>query len=282
VRQRPGAQKGDLKELIWNVNETIEHLSAAWTLQPGDLIFTGTPAGVGAVVRGDVMEGHIAGLGTLRVAGEEHRWNSSTTSAPRPRTGCASRWPQGPGLRLPPVHLAKNEQFTESYAAVSASRLVPLLRDGEHTLTQSLAIIEYLDETHPEPPLLPADPAGRARVRALALDIACEIHPLNNLRVLRYLVRRPEAQRGRQGPLVPPLGGNRARDGRAPAGRRSRHLLPWRHAHAGRLHAGAADLQRQRFDCRLDHVPHVMRVFEACMKLDAFENTRPEALPGFV
>ncbi len=61
-------QKGDLKELIWNVNETIEHLSAAWTLAPGDLIFTGTPAGVGAVVRGDVMEGAIAGLGTLRVA----------------------------------------------------------------------------------------------------------------------------------------------------------------------------------------------------------------------
>ncbi len=61
-------QKGDLKELIWNVNETIEHLSAAWTLAPGDLIFTGTPAGVGAVVRGDVMEGAIAGLGTLKVA----------------------------------------------------------------------------------------------------------------------------------------------------------------------------------------------------------------------
>jgi fumarylpyruvate hydrolase len=61
-------QKSDLKELIWSVNETIEHLSAAWTLQPGDLIFTGTPAGVGAVVRGDVMDGAIDGLGSLRVA----------------------------------------------------------------------------------------------------------------------------------------------------------------------------------------------------------------------
>lgn len=61
-------QKGDLRELIWSVNETIEQLSAAWTLQPGDLIFTGTPAGVAAVVRGDVMEGSIAGLGTLKVA----------------------------------------------------------------------------------------------------------------------------------------------------------------------------------------------------------------------
>lgn len=61
-------QKGDLKDLIWSVNETIEQLSAAWTLQPGDLIFTGTPAGVSAVVRGDVMEGQIQGLGSLRVA----------------------------------------------------------------------------------------------------------------------------------------------------------------------------------------------------------------------
>ena len=60
-------QKGDLAELIWSVNETVEQLSRAWALQPGDLIFTGTPAGVGAVVRGDVMEGAIAGLPTLRV-----------------------------------------------------------------------------------------------------------------------------------------------------------------------------------------------------------------------
>jgi fumarylpyruvate hydrolase len=60
-------QRGDLRELIWNVAETIETLSKAWTLQPGDLIFTGTPAGVGAVVAGDLIEGQIEGLGTLRV-----------------------------------------------------------------------------------------------------------------------------------------------------------------------------------------------------------------------
>ena len=87
-----------------------------------------------------------------------------------------------------PVHLTKNEQFSESYSAVSASRLVPLLKDGDALLTQSMAICEYLDETHPEPAILPRDAIGRARVRALAQDVACEIHPLNNLRVLRYLV----------------------------------------------------------------------------------------------
>jgi fumarylpyruvate hydrolase len=61
-------QKGDLAELIWNVNEIVEQLSRAWVLAPGDLVFTGTPAGVAAVARGDVMEGRIAGLPTLRVA----------------------------------------------------------------------------------------------------------------------------------------------------------------------------------------------------------------------
>ena len=86
-----------------------------------------------------------------------------------------------------PVHLAKGEHKLPGYTAISADGLVPLLDDGEQVLSQSMAIIEYLDETHPEPPLLPRDALGRARVRALAQSIACEIHPLNNLRVLKYL-----------------------------------------------------------------------------------------------
>jgi Glutathione S-transferase len=92
------------------------------------------------------------------------------------------------------VHLVKNEQLALAFRAVAPAQLVPALvvddtAHGEVTLTQSLAIIEYLDETVPEPRLLPADALGRARVRTLALDIACEIHPLDNLRVLRYLQR---------------------------------------------------------------------------------------------
>jgi maleylacetoacetate isomerase len=90
-----------------------------------------------------------------------------------------------------PVHLVRDggEQHAAAYRALNPQELVPALEDEGRVLTQSLAIIEYLDETHPEPPLLPADPAGRARVRALALQIACEIHPLNNLRVLQVLKR---------------------------------------------------------------------------------------------
>jgi len=88
-----------------------------------------------------------------------------------------------------PVHLVKGEHRQDTYGAVTPTRLVPALEtDAGDRLGQSLAIMEYLDETHPEPPLLPRDPVQRAEVRALAQLIACEIHPLNNLRVLKYLV----------------------------------------------------------------------------------------------
>jgi maleylpyruvate isomerase len=88
-----------------------------------------------------------------------------------------------------PVHLVRDggEQLKPDYRKVNADGIVPTLVDGDEVLPQSLAIIEYLEETHPQPPLLPAAPADRAYVRSLALQVACEIHPLNNLRVLKYL-----------------------------------------------------------------------------------------------
>ncbi|WP_269629748.1 maleylacetoacetate isomerase [Pelomonas sp. BJYL3] len=179
------------------------------------------------------------------------------------------------------VHLAKNEQFKESYAAVSASRLVPLLRDGEASVTQSMAIIEYLDETHPEPPLLPREALDRAYVRALSQDIACEIHPLNNLRVLRYLTQEMGVSEENKD-------------------RWYRHwvetgleVVERRLVGEGRAGAfcfgdapGMADcllvpqvFNAQRFHARLDHVHTVMRIHEACMKLDAFAKTQPSACP---
>jgi len=86
------------------------------------------------------------------------------------------------------VHLIKNQQRDAGYLKINPLGLVPTLVDGEQTITQSLAIIEYLDETHPSPPLLPGSAADRARIRSIALAIACDIHPIDNLRVLRYLV----------------------------------------------------------------------------------------------
>jgi len=86
------------------------------------------------------------------------------------------------------VHLRKNAQRGDDYLALNPQGLVPALAaDDGAVLTQSLAIIEYLDELRPLPPLLPAAPVARARVRGIALEIACDIHPLNNLRVLQYL-----------------------------------------------------------------------------------------------
>jgi maleylpyruvate isomerase len=85
-------------------------------------------------------------------------------------------------------HLRKGEQRAPDYAAINPQKLVPaLVLDSGEVLTQSLAILEYLEETHPEPPLLPEDPAERARVRSLALIPTADIHPIQNLRVMAYL-----------------------------------------------------------------------------------------------
>jgi maleylacetoacetate isomerase len=87
------------------------------------------------------------------------------------------------------IHLRRGDQRGQDYLCVNPQGLVPALEIDGQTLIQSMAIVEYLDETHPQPALLPRDPAGRARVRGLAAIVACDIHPVNNLRVLRYLSR---------------------------------------------------------------------------------------------
>ncbi len=177
------------------------------------------------------------------------------------------------------VHLAKNEHTAESYAAVSPTRLVPLLVDGEQPVNQSLAIIEYLEETHPEPALLPRDAPGRARVRALALDIACEIHPLNNLRVLRYLVRDMRLSDDDK---------NRWYRHWCETGletvERQLAAQPGRYCHGDTPTLADCVLVPQifnarRFDCRLDHLPNVLRVHDACMALEAFAKTAPAFCP---
>lgn len=180
-----------------------------------------------------------------------------------------------------PVHLLKNEQLGPAFAQISPAGLVPVLQDGDKLLTQSIAIIEYLDETHPEPSLLPGDAVQRARIRALGQDIACEIHPINNLRVLRYLVRDLKVSEDDKN-------------------RWYRHWVETGLEAVERQLAGDADQNKfcfgaaptladcvlvpqihnaQRMECRLDHVPTVMRVFGECMQLDAFSKTQPSACP---
>ena len=182
-----------------------------------------------------------------------------------------------------PVHLVKDggEQHASAYAAMNPQQLVPSLCDGERVLTQSLAIMEYLEELHPEPPLLPADARGRARVRALAQGVACDIHPLGNLRVLQYLERElgaDEAQRGAWSrhwmatgfaALEAMLADNAA------TGRFCHDDTP-----------GVADAclipqvyNARRWKLPLDDYPTICRIDAACNELEAFRAAAPEAQP---
>jgi maleylacetoacetate isomerase len=181
------------------------------------------------------------------------------------------------------VHLVKGggEQFAAEFRAMNPAALVPVLDDDGIVVTQSLAIIEYLDETRPQPPLLPADAAGRARVRAIALAIACEIHPLNNLRVLGYLSKTLSVSDEQRNTWY-------------------RHwvetgLATVEAVLAGDAHTGLcchgdtptlADIclvpqifNAQRFKARLDHVPTVMRIHEHCLTLPAFAKAVPALQP---
>ena len=189
------------------------------------------------------------------------------------------------GYDYVPVHLVKNEQLAPAFRALAPAQLVPALviehEGAAATITQSLAIIEYLDETVPEPPLLPADALGRARVRALSLDIACEIHPLDNLRVLRYLqstLKVSDDDKNRWYRHWVETGLEVVE--RQLAG----HPATGRFCHGDA--PGMADcvlvpqiFNARRMDCRVDHVPTVMRVFEACMAEQAFASTQPSACP---
>jgi maleylacetoacetate isomerase/maleylpyruvate isomerase len=179
------------------------------------------------------------------------------------------------------VHLPRGEHRAPAYGSLNPQALLPTLEDGGKLLTQSLAIIEYLEETKPSPPLLPRDPFERARVRSLALLVACEIHPLNNLRVLQHLKRV--------------------------LGQNEEQVNAWyRHWIGDGLAKFEADLvngkttgkfchgdtptmadcclvpqvfNAQRYQCDTSPYPTVMRVFGACMKLDAFDRAQPSKQP---
>jgi maleylacetoacetate isomerase len=178
-----------------------------------------------------------------------------------------------------PVHLVRGggEQHAAEFRALNPAELVPVWSDEQGVFTQSLAIIEYLEELHPQPALLPGEPAARAWVRSLALSIACDIHPLNNLRVLGYLERElgvaEQARRAWYRHWVEDgLAALEAQLARRPAS-----------AFCAGEQPGLADCclvpqvtNALRFACRLDHVPRVRELFDRCMALPAFARAAPQ------
>lgn len=203
-------------------------------------------------------------------------WRSSAAYRVRIALGL-----KGLAYRQVPVHLVKDggQQHSVAYKALNPQELVPLLVDGEARIPQSLAILEYLEETHPQPSLLPRDPLQRAQVRALSLHIACDIHPLNNLRVLQYLsgplgvvdeaknawIRHwvetglhavEEGVSGWSGPLS--LG---ERPGYFEA-----CLIPQLY-------------NARRFDCDLSGCPRLLAIAARCESLEAFQQAAPEVQP---
>lgn len=164
------------------------------------------------------------------------------------------------------VHLLKDggQQLAPQYRALNPNALVPALVDGDAVLTQSLAIVEYLEETHPQPPLLPSDALGRARVRAIAQTIACDIHPLNNLRVLKYLKHELKVSEEAKNAWY-------------------KH---WVELGLAGVEAMLADLclvpqlaNARRFGCDLSAMPTLARIEAACAELPAFQQAAPAAQP---
>ncbi|MEI7975402.1 MAG: maleylacetoacetate isomerase [Betaproteobacteria bacterium] len=178
------------------------------------------------------------------------------------------------------VHIGKGEHKEVAYSSVAADHLVPnLVVDGEH-LSQSMAIIEYLDETHPEPALLPHDALGRARVRALAQSIACEIHPINNLRVLKYLSVNLGLNEDQKNTWYR----HWVRDGLEAFERQLAQGPQSTYCFGNTPTLADCCLAPQifngkRFEVSFDGLPRTMAAFDACMKLDAFQKAQPSACP---
>lgn len=186
------------------------------------------------------------------------------------------------------VNLAQGEHRLEAFRSKAPEVLVPLLEDGENSLSQSMAIIEYLDETTPGAALLPRDALGRARVRALAQSIACEIHPLNNLRVLKYLVNDLQVSEDAKNTWYR----HWVRLG-LEAFERQLTLLRTTQVGSGPYCYGAepslADcllvpqiFNAQRFEVDLSELPLTMAAFDHCMKNPAFVAAQPSKCPDFV
>ena len=183
------------------------------------------------------------------------------------------------------IHLVKDggKQHTDAYRNINPQALVPTLIDGDTTITQSLAIIEYLNECYPDRPLLPDSPTTRAQVRSIAQQICCDIHPLNNLRVLNYLkieMAQEETSRNRWYQHWISEGLSAIEEQLTRSGHNS--LCCFGNAPT------IADLclipqlyNARRFNCDTRDYPTLLKIEEHCMTLTAFQQASPEQQPDY-
>ena len=181
------------------------------------------------------------------------------------------------------IHLTKNggEQFSEAYQKLNPQSLLPTLEDDGNYLTQSLAILEYIEETYPDPPLLPTLPTQRARVRSIALAVACDIHPINNLRVLKYLSQELKLDQVQKTTWYRHW---------ISAGLGAIETMLTQSSETGEFCHGSsvslADIclvpqvfNANRFDCDMSAYPTIMRINDACLSMKEFQQAMPENQP---
>lgn len=178
------------------------------------------------------------------------------------------------------VNLRQNAQSSQDYLARNPEGLVPVLEVDGLQLSQSIAIMEYLEQTYPTPALLPADAAGRARVRALAQFIACEIHPINNLRVLKYLVRDLKVDEEAKNTWYR----HWVRSGLETFERELAQYPAGRYCYGDTPTLADCILvpqifNGQRFNVDFSGLPRTMGAFDACMALPAFQQAQPSSCP---
>jgi maleylpyruvate isomerase len=179
------------------------------------------------------------------------------------------------------IHLRRGEQTSNEFRCINPSGLVPALTDNGSVLTQSTAIVEYLEETYPDPALMPSDPLDRARVRALAQTVACEMHPLNNLRVLQHLAREYglDEERTREwyhhwlAPGFATIESMLATDERT--GRYCHRDTPT----IADLYIVPQVYNAERFRFDLSPYPTITRIVAECRRLEPFKRADPERQP---
>jgi maleylacetoacetate isomerase len=182
-----------------------------------------------------------------------------------------------------PIHLRRGggEQLSAAYKAINPQALIPAFEDNGRILTQSLAIIEYLEEKHPKPPLLPADAADKALVRSMAMVIACEVHPIQNLRVLNYVKKeyaQTDEQVNRWAQHWIDLGLAALEQMIAAAGKRGKFCFGDTPTLADICLVPQLGNAR-RYGCDLSKYPAILDVEKNCMAVAAFANAAPEKQP---